>query len=62
MYFYGANELFAHFPGVRIYTNADGEKTLYDTKLYFSKYYSEIQPFVYAEQGNVELLEDGMVL
>lgn len=62
MYLYGANELLARFPGVKIYTNAEGEKTLYDTKLYFSKYYSEIQPFVYAEQGNVELLEDDMVL
>ena len=62
MYLYGANELLARFSGVKIYTNAEGEKTLYDTKLNFSKYHSEIQPFVYAEQGNVELLEEDMVL
>ena len=59
---YGLNELLVRFPGVKIYTNAEGEKALYDTKLNFSKYHSEILPFVYAGQGNVELLEDGMVL
>ena len=59
---YGLNELLVRFPGVKIYTNAEGEKALYDTKQNFSKYHSEILPFVYAGQGNVELLEDGMVL
>ena len=59
---YSLNELLVRFPGVKIYTNAEGEKALYDTKLNFSKYHSEIQPFVYSGQGNVELLEDGMVL
>lgn len=57
----GLNELLVHFPGVKIYTNIEGEKALYDAKLNISKYHSEIQPFVYAGQGNVELLEDGIV-
>ena len=59
---YGLNELLVRFPEVKIYTNAEGEKALYDTKLNFSKYHSEILPFVYAGHENVELLEDGMVL
>lgn len=59
---YGLNELLVRFPEVKIFTNIEGKKALYDTKLNFSKYHSEIQPFVYSGQGNVELLEDDMVL
>lgn len=59
---YGLNELLVHFPNVVIYTNAEGKEALYDTKLNFSKYHPDILPFVYAGQGNVELLEDGMVM
>ena len=59
---YGLNELLVRFPEVKIFTNTEGKNALYDTKLNFSKYHSEIQPFVYSGQGNVELLEDGMVL
>lgn len=59
---YGLNELLVRFPEVKIFTNTEGKKALYDTKLNFSKYHSEIQPFVYHGQGNVELLEDDMVL
>ena len=59
---YGLNELLVRFPEVKIFTNTEGKKALYDTKLNFSKYHSEIQPFVYSGQGNVEPLEDGMVL
>ena len=57
----GLNELLVHSPVVKIYTNIEGEKALYDAKLNISKYHSEIQPFVYAGQGNVELLEDSII-
>ena len=60
--FSGLNELLVRFPEMKIFTNTEEKKALYDTKLNFSKYHSEILPFVYAGQGNVELLEDGMVL
>lgn len=59
---YGLNELMKHFPDAKIYTMADGKEALQSTKMNFSKYHPEIEPFSLENTDNVVLMEDEEIL
>lgn len=57
---YGLNRLIEEFPDTLIYTNQEGKKGLINVKWNFSRYYAEVEDFIFSKMENVRIIEEGL--
>lgn len=56
---YGLNGLTDKFPRCKVYTNEFGRNSLTDSKFDFSRYYTEVEDFVFSYPKNVVVVGEG---
>lgn len=54
---YGLNRLIEKFPDALVYTNAEGEVGLQNSKWNFSRYHDDVEEFMFRKPENVRVLE-----
>lgn len=56
---YGLNQLMRLFPQCKVYTNDFGQKSLTDPKRNFSRYYTDVENFVFEYPESVVVIGEG---